>query len=331
MPALSRQEAALVGIVLREMAPGLPLPPGQEADTPRIIDCEPMPVLSLHTVPVSFARHGGYNYRARVFDFAAIAFDYGGIVVPAAMPATVTQGSDSEYYDVRRCAQFERNCLAAVRATELQRLPADAIQMTPPLPVQSMGFRQPESWPAWLRDDMPALQQHGWRIEIAEDFRFRVIELDAMAGHLRPANNGWLELEIGVTIGDRTVRLDALLTDLFRRDRRWLSGRLDTIPDDEPLLFKIDQTTDQKQYLSFSAARLKLIVRVLFDLFSDRGGESVRISRFDAGRLAALSDAGTWQWHDEHDARRFIERLRQSMSSADVPPPKGLQAQLRPY
>ncbi|MFX8262567.1 hypothetical protein ABTL46_22180, partial [Acinetobacter baumannii] len=86
-----------------------------------------------------------------------------------------------------------------------------------------------------------------------------------------------------ITVNGRTVRLEPLLADLFRRDERWLSGRLDTIADDEA----IDMKTDRNERLRLRADRLKPVVRVLIDLF-DSLGTGMRISEWDAARLHAL-------------------------------------------
>ena len=84
-----------------------------------------------------------------------------------------------------------------------------------------------------------------------------------------------------------------MLADLFRRDSRWLSGKLDAIADDEA----IDLKADRNERLRLLADRIKPVVRVLIDLFDtlDEGG--MRISEWDAGRLDALDQTGRWQFH----------------------------------
>jgi hypothetical protein len=64
------------------------------------------------------------------------------------------------------------------------------------------------------------------------EFRYNVIEIDAIEGTAHQAGDGWFDLEMGITLGERKVRLEPLLADLFRRDRRWLSGALETIADE---------------------------------------------------------------------------------------------------
>jgi len=68
---------------------------------------------------------------------------------------------------------------------------------------------------------------------MTEVFRHNVIEIEAIDGALHQAGDGWFDVEMGITVNDRRVRLEPLLADLFRRDSRWLSGGLDAIADDE--------------------------------------------------------------------------------------------------
>src|ERR1019366_3963128 len=104
-----------------------------------------------------------------------------------------------------------------------------------------------------------------------------------------------------------TVRLEPVLAELFERDPRWLApGGLDEIHDDEWIELK----TDRGERLRLSAARLKPVVRVLIDLFEGMGdGQTLRVSRFDVGRLDAL-DTARWQFHGDDALRNLARRLR---------------------
>src|SRR5690606_27765921 len=85
MPAVTPAEAALVGSVLREVAPDLPLPPAQDASTLRVIDVAPVPRLSLDTLPThSWSSQPSHDW----LDFATVSFDYAGVCVAAQSPTT---------------------------------------------------------------------------------------------------------------------------------------------------------------------------------------------------------------------------------------------------
>src|SRR5260370_18185572 len=81
MPPISLAEAPLVAAVLRESAPDLPLPPAHDTSAIRVIDTEPVPVLSLDTRPwysSGFSSRARRNYRphAHPFDFATASVYY---------------------------------------------------------------------------------------------------------------------------------------------------------------------------------------------------------------------------------------------------------------
>jgi hypothetical protein len=135
------------------------------------------------------------------------------------------------------------------------------------LPETLLALPETEDWPAFVDETLPELDKKGWRVTIASSFRHHVIEIDAIEGTARQAGDGWFDLEMGITLGDRTVRLEPLLAGLFRRDRRWLGGALETIDDDEA----IELTTDRAERLRLRAGRLKPVVRVLVDLFDGIG------------------------------------------------------------
>ena len=64
---------------------------------------------------------------------------------------------------------------------------------------------------------------------MSPEFRFDFIEIDDIEGTARQASDGWFDLELGIAVGERSVRLEPLLADLFQRDRRWLAGAIDSI------------------------------------------------------------------------------------------------------
>jgi SNF2 family DNA or RNA helicase len=162
---------------------------------------------------------------------------------------------------------------------------------------------------------------------MTDTFRHNVIEIEAIDGVLHQAGDGWFDVEMGITVNDRIVRLEPLLADLFRRDARWLSGGLDAIADEEAIELK----TDRNERLRLRADRLKPVVRVLIDLFDTIGEGDLRISEWDAARLDALDRIGRWQFHGDTSIRQCAQRLMAGPGVSEVPVPHGLQAELRPY
>ena len=327
MPPISLTEAPLVGAVLREIVPELPPPPAPNSSELRIIDTEPVPVLLLDTRPLYMAGFGKYDHRAPVLDFAAVGFDYGGVIINADSSATLVSHPDGNVVQVSRRPDAEKKRLLELRSAGLQKIPAGRVQGPQSFPGAMLGLQEPDAWYAFVNEALPALRDKGWRVTMSGEFRFNVIEIDAIDGMARDAGDGWFDLEMGITVGDRTVRLEPLLADLFRRDRRWLSGELESIADEET----IELRTDQNERLRLRADRLKPVVRVLVDLFDTVGDGSLRISELDAGRLEALNDTGRWQFHGDASIRQLAQRLQVGPGLREAPVPRGLQAELRAY
>ncbi|MEG2043225.1 MAG: DEAD/DEAH box helicase, partial [Hafnia sp.] len=156
-----------------------------------------------------------------------------------------------------------------------------------------------------------------------------VIDINDISGSVQSSEEGWFDVEMGILVGERTVRLEPLLADLFRRDRRWLDGELENIADDEGIIL----STEQGERLRIAANRLKPVVRVLVDLFAQLGNGTgtLKVSALDAGRLAALSNTGRWQFHGDTSIQELAQRLQDGPGLQLVPIPLGLQATLRSY
>ncbi|ABE34302.1 hypothetical protein DR64_6971 [Paraburkholderia xenovorans LB400] len=332
MPPISLAEAPLVASVLREIAPELPLPPTHDASAIRVIDVDPVPVLTLnsHALP-SAASKAGLRQAAAV-ELAGVSFDYDGVSINVDSSVTLVPMPGGDVIHIRRRYEAEKKRLLELRKTGLQKVPTSRVHASRLLPDTMLGLPDAEAWSAFVNDSVPELVSKGWRVTMAPEFRYNVIEIDAIEGTAHQAGDGWFDLEMGIRIGERNVRLEPLLADLFRRDRRWLSGALESIRDDEPIELK----TEENKRLRLRADRLKPVVRVLVDLFDALGGSlaegaPLRVASVDAGRLEALNGTGRWQFRGEDSIRQLAQRLQAGPGLREVPVPRGLKAELRTY
>jgi len=327
MPPISATEAPLVASVLRDIAPDLPAPPTNEADAIPAVDIDPIPVLQLNTLPHYTGRFSGYGFKAMPLDHATVIFDYQGIALKAGTTTTLVKTSQGATVHIKRRMASEKEHLAELRKAGLTHIPASRHYGPQPFPPGMIGLHDAEAWPEFMQKTLPALRERGWRVDMTDEFSFNVVEIDAIDGHLREAADGWFDLEMGIVVGDRTVRLEPLLAELFERDRRWLTGDIDRIDDQEA----IDLKTDRGERLRLRADRLKPVVRVLVDLFDGLGQGPMRVSRFDAGRLDALNDTGRWQFHGDESIRHLAQRMKNGAGVEAVEVPRSLRADLRPY
>ncbi|HEY9131155.1 MAG TPA: DEAD/DEAH box helicase [Dyella sp.] len=316
IPAITSDEAELVGMVLRDVAPALPAPPTHDRSWVKVVESAPEPVLMLDTLPTS----------EPPFDFATVSFDYAGHRLPAYSDTTLIRCTDGTVVQIRRNTNLERK-----RLTELQKagFRNTGTRYGPggrPFPADMLTPDREQDWANVMKRIVPELRAGHWRVEMSEAFRHNVIEIDAIDGSLHQSGDGWFDVEMGITVNGRTVRLEPLLSNLFRRDARWLSGRIDAITDDETIELK----TDRNERICLRADRIKPVVRVLVDLF-DSPGEGLRIYAWDAARLHALDQTGRWQFHGDASIRRLAQRLMAGPRVTDVPVPSMLMAELRPY
>ncbi|RKT21621.1 SNF2 family DNA or RNA helicase [Paraburkholderia sp. RAU2J] len=331
MPPISLAEAPLVASVLREIAPGLPLPPTHDASAIRVIDVEPVPVLTLNSHALPSARKAEQR-NPQAVELAGVSFDYDGVSINVDSSVTLVPMPGGDVIHIRRRYEAEKKRLLELRKTGLQKVPTSRVYTSRLLPDTMLGLPDADAWSAFVNDAVPELVRQGWRVTMAPAFRYNVIEIDAIDGTAHQAGDGWFDLEMGIRIGERNVRLEPLLADLFRRDRRWLNGGLDSIADHEPIELK----TEENKRLRLRADRLKPVVRVLVDLFDSLGGTlaegaPLRVPSVDAGRLEALNDTGRWQFRGDVSIRQLARRLQAGPGLREVPVPRGLKAELRAY
>jgi hypothetical protein len=77
-----------------------------------------------------------------------------------------------------------------------------------------------------MRDELAYLRRAGWQIDFADDFRHRVLEVEAWDADLVESEGGWFDLDMGIIVEGERLPLAPLLAALFRRDGRWLDASL---------------------------------------------------------------------------------------------------------
>ncbi len=312
MPSISFAEVPRVAAALQEMLPDVPLPPSVEGGGGRCIDVEPVPVLHLYAL----------EEEDEPIALAALSFQYEDQVIRAEEQEGLRWGTHDEVIDLRRRPASEARYRAELERWQLRahaQFAGAAGGADAYLTATDRG-----AWGEFMKRAVPALRDEGWQVRISAEFPYAAQEIDAIEGQLQQGDDGWYDVEMGVIVGDRRLPLQSLLLDLFERDRRWLGGRMAGIPDDE--VIELFASADK---LWIDAARLKPVVQALLDLFERR--ESLRLSPWDIGRMDLLESTGRWQFHGDAALRDLVIRLRAGGGMPEVDPPRGLQAELRPY
>ncbi len=329
-PPLNEAEARLATDVLAATAPNVP-PPVVEAA--RTIDVALVPLLRLSTLDVATLRKLR-QYRSSTWgmalDVAQVGFRYGETVFDASDKREIVVLASGEPVHIRRRPVEEAQWLTHLKTQGFEHIPKNAVSLYPPQDVTGfMALENEEAWPGFMSDILPRLRDAGWEIVMQNDFRHHFMDVDAWEAELTETENGWFDLDMGIVVEDQRLSLAPLLAELFRNDPRWLDAKqLNGIGGSEV----VELFTPQGQRIRVRAERIKPLAQTLIDLFDGAPGKSMgplRISQFDAPRLAAL-DAG-WRVEGLEAIQRMTQKIAGLDSVKAIAPPAGFALALRHY
>lgn len=332
LPPLSAKEAALVAEALTELAPDLPLPAEDASARLRLIDAPLQAVLqldTLHTHGQRSWRDYPQNFGGGPFDIAKVAFRYADADIRPDEKSEFITLPEGETVRIKRRSEAEAAALQVLVDCGLQKVPSHTLYTFGSPPEGVYGLSSEESWRLFMQDGVLHLKAAGWQIEFPEDFRHHVVEVDSWEAELHETDNGWFNLDMGIIVEGERLALAPLLATLFRRDGRWLdTAALERIPDNEG----IELFTPRGKRLRVSAGRIKPLAATLIDLFDGfNGSDTLRLSRFDAPRLAELTNTARWEFRGQSDILALAERLKVAQGISDVAPPASFCLELRPY
>jgi superfamily II DNA or RNA helicase len=178
---------------------------------------------------------------------------------------------------------------------------------------------------------LPQLRALGWRVSVAPDYPFQVVEGEApWYARVEPEAGDWFNLELGIEIDGRRVNLLPALLDLLERLPQ--AGRLDSIIPGGARCFALP--LGDNRYLPVAPERLRILVGVLRELYDPEAPKTLGFSAAQAACLASMDAAftrgGGLRWEGATAVRERGQALA-AKPSPDVVPPSGLRASLRPY
>ncbi len=302
-PVLPEEEVADFTATLLTEYPDLPIPPPVPVKLEEIEGRSPTPVLHLE-----LADGGSLNYRAR------LAFDYGLCTVShdPSKPVVVMQGSDG-LVRLRRDLEAENEAAGTLRQVGLMELGQTGHFFLDPAAA--------ERWRSFLEEVLPRLEEEGWRVVRSEDFRPSFFDDSVLEAQVEQDEAGWFDLRFDLDLEGQKVPLLPLLVPLLQR-----------YDDPGQLPEELTLPLGDQRFLTLSAERMRPFLETLFELFDiEPVGESLRLSRFDAARLAELEEDARLQMKGAERLRQLGRRLKDFKGLETVQPPKGLDCQLRPY
>ncbi|MDD2743841.1 MAG: DEAD/DEAH box helicase [Rhodocyclaceae bacterium] len=332
LPPISAKEAALVAAALSELAPDLP-PPAEDAGARlRQIDAPLQAILqldTLHTHGYRSWRDYPHSYSGGPFDVAKVIFRYADADIKPESRQEFLALPEGETVRLKRHPQAEEAVLKALAESGLEKIPGHTLYTFGHPPEGVYGLAHENDWPHFMAQGIPHLHAAGWQIKFPDDFRHHVLEVEGWEADLVESEGGWFNLDMGIIVEGERLALAPLLAGLFRRDGRWLDSiQLSFIPDDDP----VELHTPGGKRVRVPAGRIKPLAATLIDLFDGfNGGDTLRVSRFDAPRLADLNDTSRWQFRGQSDVLALADKLRSAQGVTQIDPPLGLCLDLRPY
>ena len=316
----------------------MPLPfPGSEPAGAQPASCVPCARLFADHVVVTSTDGLSCALREALVPLVELSFDYGGTRVRASDPRTRVFRSDTGVLEaVERDVPAEtaaRHVLERLGAIEL----ACADTVAPPSECEAdyvvRADGDEHTFCAFAARALARWRALGWRVEIADDFPFRVVESEpAWYARIEPCEErpDWFGLELGVEIDGKRVDLLPLLLELL--EGLEADGRLESLARSSRAAWAL--RINETHSLSVPVDRLRALLRVVAELYQGehRGGRSFPEVR--AGALLELdavfrATGGSIAWNDP---TRITERARGL--TAPLPPveaPAELRATLRPY
>ena len=332
LPPLSATAAALVGEALAETAIDLPSDPEQASVDTRCIVAEPVAVLRLRTLQT----HGNRGWRdyspaygGGPFDVALATFRYEDVEVIPDDRRDFSILANGEMVRIERQRAREEELMAGLAKADLEKIPGYVVHTFGRPPDNAYGLARESSWPLFMREQLGRLRSCGWQIDFANEFRHRLLEVEAWDADLTESGHGWFELDMGIVVEGERLPLAPLLASLFRRDGRWLEASLLALVSDGEM---VELVTAAGLRIRVPAWRLKPLAATLIDLFEGfTGGSSLRLSRFDAPRLSELNDSARWRFRGQNDVLALAEQLNAAQAISHIAPPRGLGLELRHY
>jgi superfamily II DNA or RNA helicase len=290
-------------------------------------------------------RYAGYDPSATYqVPVARLSWCYGPVILAIPLTRDLVM-RDGKMFEVIRDKTMEAKALERLQMQGFGRLDHHhgLVASHPNATDLIMLNPDPEAWVEMMLDEVPALREDGWLIEIAEDFPWRIMTPeDDIAFNLTEGSGiDWFDLDLGVMVDGERINLIPALHSLFAA---LPDGRLPLGPDGggleaedagiAPMLLRLPDG----RLLAMPMAQLWPILAPLLELFAgaefDEAGERLRVTRTAAADLASLETAGAGggiTWSGGEALRALGRLLRDTGGIPHCPIPESFVATLRPY
>jgi hypothetical protein len=259
--------------------------------------------------------------------YAVLEYVYGQQVIAEGERRQLMRFVDETLEHTKRDLETERNAVLRLQALGLGKL---GLAKTP----NAWGYQTPglEPWLGFLNRFAPSLRAAGWQILEDASWGFQVAEIEDWYGQVSEAppetsgQNNWFGLELGVLVNGQRISLLPILSNLIERIKDF-GSELTKLPDQHIFYANLPDG----RMLALPAVRVRSVLGVLLELYSERPRGALRLSLMDAARLLELQEALSLRWHGAERLLEFATALRSFAGIGAVQPPRGLQTTLRLY
>ncbi|GBF05641.1 SNF2-like protein [Deinococcus aerius] len=330
VPPVPPAQAASFAQALRETFPDL----GDALPTPKPVrtvrtPLEYQPVLTLREEAVEVSRQQGWR-RANAVErlgVARLSHLYDG----KPLEAPRQHYENGILHLASRDPAAEKRASGQVTRTGLRRLQSlqprgDHIRH--PEANALYAFPQEGDWQRFLTEEIPRLEARGFRVDIDPSFPYRFASIEDWYGEAEE-EGGWFTLELGVVVdGERHSLIPILVSLIAEHPDLFTPEALAALGDEDILSARLPDG----RRLPLPAGRVRAILSVLVELhLRDLPPGPLKLPLLDAARLAMLDEALHARWLGADRLLELGRRLRNFAGVREVPPPAGLNADLRPY
>jgi superfamily II DNA or RNA helicase len=332
-PVTIAQAAALGALIARDL-PDLTLPQPRTDLAEEIRDDPPVPTLMLANRPRrrNYWEVWGKDWEERV-DVALLGYAYGDTLI-GGEDASHEQRKveDGRVVIRRRDPAAERSAQDRLEALGLRAIETfgSAAADGGRIPFAYVDGRG--DWPGFVYDAVPQLEREGWRIEVEDSFRHRVVDGGGeWTAEVEESGGWWFSLDLGIEVDGERMPLLPVLTGLLARLRlTGAPGELDGLAHNGTVFGRLDDG----RHVALPLDRTKAILSTLVELYhpgSLSADGKLEISAGEGLGLTAVEAATRLRWLGGERLRALAERLRHFSGINKIEPPAGLQTELRPY
>jgi superfamily II DNA or RNA helicase len=329
-PPLMTAQAATLGALIERDLPSLPLPRPRTDLVEEIRDDPPLPTLLLANRQRrrNYWEMWGKDWEEHI-DVALLGYTYGGTMIDVEdAPREQRQVEDGRIVVRRRDLSGERGAQDRLESFGLRVIETFG---SAAIDAGRIPFAFPDGrgdWPSFVYDAVPQLEREGWRIEVEDSFRWRVVDGGGeWTAEVEEGGGWWFSLDLGIEVEGERVPLLPVLTGLLAR----LGDRgLDRLAHNGTVFGQLGDG----RLVALPLDRTKAILATLVELYhpgSLSADGKLAISAGEAVGLAAVEAATRLRWLGGERLRALAERLARFSGIDKVEQPAGLQTQLRPY